>query len=230
MATNTAVFLYSTGVPFVFQGFQMPSPLVVCRKFYLVSLRMQSKAAQRKQAKPKKYQMVEFQSEIRLFFLKTRTLKQRINVLGSKRGLQLIEVIHSPTNINFFDMEQFVLVPVAVHNNKYIITQSDKMQEVPKNHTEQNSMYKSDSLEKEVNRKLFNKADFLVDIFLFCPRIKIPSSHTLITDGVETEVLLSVFAQHLHRKNTYSPDVHYILLDPAEKPQSGYESECNKPK
>ena len=172
----------------------------------------------------KRYQVVVFQSETHLFFLETRTLKQRRNVLGSKRGFKLKKVIHSPTNIHFFDMEQFVLVPVPVQNNKYVNTQSDKMQEVPKIDTEQNSTYQIDSLEKEVDRKLFNKADLLVDSFLTCPRIKIPSSLTLVTDGVETEVLLSVFAQHLHRKNTDGPEVHYILLDAAGKSKSGYES------
>ena len=57
------------------------------------------------------------------------------------------------------------------------------------------------TLQKEINKKLFTKADSLVGKVLSCPRIKLPTSHTLIVDGVETGMLLSDFAQQLRRKN-----------------------------
>ena len=81
-------------------------------------------------------------------------------------------------------MEQFVLVPVTVFN-KSLITQSVTKQELPKYQPSQNPTYQVDSL-KEINKKLFSKADSLVDKILTCPRIKLSNSQTLILDGVET--------------------------------------------
>ena len=95
-------------------------------------------------------------------------------------------------------MDQFVLVPASVYN-KRMITQSVTQQDLPKYQPSQNPTYQIDSLEKEINKKLFSKADSLVDKVLSCPRIKLSISQTLILDGVETGFFLSDFAQQLRR-------------------------------
>ena len=88
-------------------------------------------------------------------------------------------------------------------------------QEFPRYQVEQNPTYQNDSLEKEINKKLFAKADSLVEKNLSCPRIKPSKSQTLTLDGVETAVLLSDFAQQLRRKNADVPDIYFTLLDAA---------------
>ena len=62
---------------------------------------------------------------------------------------------------------------------------------------------------------MFAKADFLVDKIMSLPRIKFSNLQALNLDGVETGVLLSVFAQQLHRKNPEVPDLYLILVDAA---------------
>ena len=111
-------------------------------------------------------------------------------------------------------MEQFVLVPASVYN-KSLITQSVTKQELPKYQPLQNPTYQIDSLKKEINEKLFSKADSLVDKILSCPRIKLSNSQTLVLDGVETGIFLSDLAQQLRRKNADVPDIYFTLLDAA---------------
>ena len=108
-------------------------------------------------------------------------------------------------------MEQFVLVPASVYKKSVSVTK----QELPKYKTEQPPTYQIDSLKKEVNKKLFCKADSLVDKILSCPRIKLSNSQTIILDGVDTGVLISDFTLHLRRKNADVPDIYFTLLDAA---------------
>jgi len=68
-------------------------------------------------------------------------------------------------------MEQFVLVPASVYN-KSLNTQSGTKQELPKYQPLENPMYQIDSLKKEINKKLFAKADLLIDKILPRARIK----------------------------------------------------------
>ena len=82
-------------------------------------------------------------------------------------------------------MDQFVLVPASVYN-KSVITQSVKKHELPKYQPSQNLTYQIGSLKKEINKKLFPKADSLVDKILSCPSIKLSNSQTLFLDGVDT--------------------------------------------
>ena len=109
-------------------------------------------------------------------------------------------------------MDQFVLVPASVYN-KSLVTQSVTKQELPKYQPSQNCTYQIDSLKKEINKKLFSKADSLADKILSCPRIKLSNSQTLILDGVETGIFLSDYVQQLRRKNADVPDVYFTLLD-----------------
>ena len=74
-------------------------------------------------------------------------------------------------------MEQFVFVLIfAPVYKKSLITQSVTKQELPKYQPSQNPTYKVDSLKKEINKKLFTKADSLVDKIFSCPRIKLSNS------------------------------------------------------
>ena len=112
-------------------------------------------------------------------------------------------------------MDQFVLVPASVYS-KSLIIQSVTKQELPTYQLSQNSTYQIHSLKKEINKKLFSKADSLVDKILSSPRIKLSKSQNLILDGVETGIFLSDFAQQLRRKNADVPDIHFSLLDAAD--------------
>ena len=111
-------------------------------------------------------------------------------------------------------MDQFVLVPASVYNTS-LITPSVTKQELPKCQPSQNPTYQIDSLKKEINKKRYSKADFLLDKILSCPRIKLSNSQTLILDGVESGIFLSDFAQQLRLKNPDVPDIYFTLLDAA---------------
>ena len=111
-------------------------------------------------------------------------------------------------------MEQFVLVPAFVYN-KSVTTQSVSKQEFPKYKAEQPPTYQIDSLKRDINKKLFGKADALIDKILSCSRIKLSNLQTINLDGVDTGVLFSDFTQHLRRKNANVPDNYYTLLDAA---------------
>ena len=109
-------------------------------------------------------------------------------------------------------MEQFVLVPASVYNKS---AQSVIKQELPKYKAEQPPTYQIDYLKRDINKKLFGKADTLIDKILSCSRIKLSNSQTIILDGVHTEVLISDFTLHLRRKNADVPDIYFTLLDAA---------------
>ena len=109
------------------------------------------------------------------------------------------------------DVDQFVHVPASVYN-KSLITQSVTKQELPKYQPSQNPTYQTDSLKKEINKKLFSKADSLVEKNLSSSPIKLSNSETLILDGLEIGIFLSDFAQQLRRKNADVPDIYITLL------------------
>ena len=104
-------------------------------------------------------------------------------------------------------MEQFFLVPASVYNKK-LNTLAVTNQELPKYQAEQNPTYQIDSLKQEITKKLFVKADSLVDRNLSCPRIKLSNPQTLILDDKKSGILLSHFFKQLHRKNA---DVRHLL-------------------
>ena len=109
-------------------------------------------------------------------------------------------------------MEQFVLVPASVYNES---AQSVTKQELPKYKAEQPPTYQIDSIKRDINKKLFGKADPLIDKILSCSRIKRSNSQTIFLDGVDTGVLISVLTLHLRRKNADVPDIYFTLLDAA---------------
>ena len=93
-------------------------------------------------------------------------------------------------------MEQFVLVPASVYN-KSVTAQSIIKQELSKCKAEQRPTYQIESLKGDINKKLFGKADTLIDKILSCSRIKLSNSQAIILDGVDTGVLISDFNLHL---------------------------------
>ena len=111
-------------------------------------------------------------------------------------------------------MEQFVLVPASVYN-KSVTAQSVTKQELPKYKAEQPPTYQLGFLKRDINKKLFGKADTLIDKILSCPRTKLSNSQTIILDDVDTGVLISDFTLHLRQKNTDVPDIYFTLLDAA---------------
>ena len=96
-------------------------------------------------------------------------------------------------------MEQFVLVPASVYN-KSVTRQSVTKQELPKYKAEQPPSYHIDSLKRGFNKKLFGKADTLIEKTLSCSRINLSNSQTINLDGVDTAVIISNFALHLRQK------------------------------
>ena len=84
--------------------------------------------------------------------------------------------------------------------NKSVTTQTVIKQELPKYKAEQVPRYQIDSLKRNINRKLYGKADSLVDKISSCSRIKLSNSQTIILDGVDTGVLISDFTLHLPEK------------------------------
>ena len=127
--------------------------------------------------------MTNFQNEVRLLSLERTTWKRRRDLVTSKKGLQLIKFLLLPALTICLDMEQFVLVPASVYN-KSLNKQSIAKQELPKYRALQNPTYQIDPLQKEINSKLFAKADSLVDKYLSYPHIKLSQSQTLILDDV----------------------------------------------
>ena len=111
-------------------------------------------------------------------------------------------------------MEQFVLVLASVYN-KSLTTPSVTKQELPKYKAEQSPTYQIDSLKRDINKKLFGRADSLIDKILSCSRIKLSNSLRIVLDCVDTGVLISDFTVHLRRKNVDVPDIYFTLLDAA---------------
>ena len=111
-------------------------------------------------------------------------------------------------------MEQFVLVPASVYN-KSVTTQSVTKQEFPNDKTEKPPTYQIDSLKRDISKKLFGKADTVLDKTLSCSCIKLSNSQTIILDGVDTGVLVSDITLHLRRKNVDVLDIYFTLFDAA---------------
>ena len=109
-------------------------------------------------------------------------------------------------------MEQVFLVPASVYNSS-LTTHSVTKQELPKYKAEQPPRYHIDSLERDINKKLFGRADSLIDKILSWSRIKLSNSQTIFLDGVDTGVLISDFSLHLRRKNVDVPDIYFALID-----------------
>ena len=134
----------------------------------------------------------------------------QFGVLMKRKGPN--EPLHPRSLIVCLDMEQFVLVPASVFH-KSVTAQPVTKQQLPKYKAEQPPTYQIDSL--NLNKKLFGKADTLIDKILSCSRIKHSNLQSKILDGVDTGVLISDFTLHRRRKNSDVPDIYFTLLDTA---------------
>ena len=153
--------------------------------------------------------MVKFQDKVWLLLPKRTTGKQRRNVLSSEKDCN-----YCPSVIICFDMEQFVLIPASVYNES-VTKQSATKQELPTYEAEQPATYQIDSLKRDINKKLFGKADTLRDKTLTCSRVKLSNSQTIILDGVDSGVLISDFTLHFGRKHIDVPVIYFTSLDAA---------------
>ena len=153
--------LRSPSVPIIFPQMQKSFPSVLPKRVYPVSLRMHEKSAQRKPAGSP-------------IVSKTYNMGAK-----EKKAHSSVKVLLLQSLTICLDMHQFVLDLPSVYN-KSLITQSVIKQELPKYQPSQNPTYQIDSLKKEINKKLFSKADAIVDKILSCPRINHSNSQTLI--------------------------------------------------
>ena len=155
----------------------------------------------------KRDHVAKFQSEIRLLSLKRTSWKQRKDIVASEKGSQLMKVKTTPVKNNLswqgavcprscFCVQQKFDYPVSYKAGTFKVSTFKK-----------HPTYEIDSL--EINKKLFVKADSSVDKILFCPRIKLSNTQTLILDGFESGNFLSDFAQQLRHKNTDVPDIYF---------------------
>ena len=204
--------LYSPCVPIIFPQRQESFPSVLPKRVFPVFLRMHNKFAQRKPAKHKKSTRGKISKRGSTIVSKTYNLEETFG--RPKEGYSSLKLLLLPSITICLDMEQFVLVSLSVYN-KSLNTQSVRKQELAKYQPSQNPRYQVDSLEKEINKKLFSKRDSLVDKILSCLRIRLSKSQTLILDGSETGIFLADFAQQLRRKNAEVPDNYFTLLDAA---------------
>ena len=111
-------------------------------------------------------------------------------------------------------MDQFVFLPASVYN-KSVTTQFVTKQELPKYKAEQPTTYQIDSLKRDINKKLFGKADTLIHKILSCSRIKLSNSQTIVLDSVDIGMLISDFTLYFRRRNVDVPDIYFTLLDAA---------------
>ena len=192
---------------------QKSFPSVLPKRVYPVSLRMHKKSAERKPAKHKKTSRGKISKRGSTIVSKTYGSNEETFWRPKERYSSSKLILLLSLTI-CLDMEQFFLVPASLYN-KSLIAQSVTKQELPKYQPSQNPTYHIDSLKREINKKLFSKADSLVDKVLSRPRIKFSNSQTLILDGVETGIFLLDFAQQLRRKNADIPDIYFTLLDAA---------------
>ena len=97
-------------------------------------------------------------------------------------------------------MEQFVLDHASVYNNICLNTHVTTKQELLENQVKQISTHQTDPLKKETYKKLFAKADFLVDKNLLGPRVKLPYTQILNLDGVKLEFLCQILFNNFEVK------------------------------
>ena len=106
--------LYSPSVPIIFPLMQKPSPSVLPKRVYPVSLRMHKKSAQRKRAKQKKTSRGKISKRNSTIVCKTYNLEAKKRLLASERGLHSIKFLLLLSLTICLDMQQFVLVPASV--------------------------------------------------------------------------------------------------------------------
>ena len=209
-------YLYSPCVPIIFPQMQKSFPSVMPKRVCRVPERMYSKISQRKLAKHKNTTRDKTSKRSLISLSKKNHLEEKKRRSGIRKRVTTRKSSYSSRHYSFvLTGSSFFLVPAPVYN-KGLNTQSVTKQEIPKYQLLRNPMYQIDSFKKEINKKLFAKADSSVNQNLFFfPRIKLSNTQILILDGVENGVLLSDFAQQRSRKNADVPDINFTFLDAA---------------
>ena len=99
----------------------------------------------------------------------------------------------------------------SVYNNNSLNTKVVTSREFLKYQVEKKPTYQFDSPKKEINIKLFPKADTLVDGILSCQRTEPWNAHTLIFQGAIRSVLPD-YAQQLRLENADVPDIYFSFF------------------
>ena len=109
-------------------------------------------------------------------------------------------------------MQQMVLVPASAHN-KCLKTLSITKQELPKCQPSQNPTYQTDSLKKEINKKLFAKA--ALESTKLCLVFASSSQVHRLQYWMVSKLgfFLSDFAQQFFPQDGDVPDNYFISLD-----------------
>ena len=194
---------------------QKPLSSVLPKRIYPFSMRMHNKSAQRKLASHKKT------SRGKVSRRSLATIAKKNNLEAKKKRPFVRKRIATNSSHYISRHQSFVLIwsslfssqLLCITREREIPAQSVTKQELPKYKAEQPPTYQIDSLSN--NKKLFDKADTLIDKILSCSRIKLSNSKTIFLDVVDTGVLISDFTQHLRRKNADVPDIYFTLLDAA---------------
>lgn len=112
-------------------------------------------------------------------------------------------------------MEQFVLIPLSLYNEK-IVSNSVTLPKTEKSAVTVDEPIQ-DSVYAQVNSVLKSgKNNSLVDSILSSPRLRLSSSDTILLDGRDTNVSLVDFIYKIKRKNEDFPDIYFTILDAAK--------------
>ena len=121
-------------------------------------------------------------------------MNKRRAILFSRKGMELISILIRPSLAVFLEMEQFVLIPQQLYEQKsklkvYKLAKSDeKVNFAPQ---------KVDPLHKEIRNKTKSyKNESVVDQILKCSRIKLSLSDSILLDGRDTNVAFTDFFTH----------------------------------
>ena len=193
-------FLFSPTVPIVSVRMENSFPSVSPKSFHQVSPRRLSKSAWRKTAEHRKTTVDKFSERALIIFSEKHVLEKKKRCSGIRIFSTAQKCFYSSVIDQLLRHGTVCSRPASVYI-KTLNTHSVSMQELPKYQALQNSAYQIVSNKKEINEKLFVKADYRADIVLSFPRIKRSILHNSFLDGVETGVLLPDFAHQLIRRN-----------------------------
>ena len=126
---------------------------------------LRTKSAQKKPAKHATTSRSKISKQVLVALTKKKNLDAKKETFWRpKKGYSSQKSLLLPLLVICLDMEQFDLLHASVYN-KSLITQAVTKQELPEYQAEPNPKEKIDSLKKEINKKLFAKADSLIEIF-----------------------------------------------------------------
>ena len=113
--------------------------------------------------------------------------------------------------IDCFEMEQFVLIPQHLYEQKFKleITKMDTFGQKPVSVP----TYLNPNYKKIRNKTRSLKNESIRDQILNSPRVKLSLNDALLLDGRDTEVAFADFMFASRRKSVDFPDIYYTILD-----------------